>query len=115
MPSMKKINKKKIWCLDRTFARFIAPRVRYLSENHMGYPGCLNSNEELVEILNKIARAFELYSSENEEESDSTEDSKIISCLYKDDPSNYEKIMKWHKEYVEGIELFYKWWNYLCD
>ena len=112
---MKKINKKEIWCLDTTIARFIAPRVRYLSENHMGYPGCLKSDKEWIEILNKIARAFELYSSENEEESDAPEDPKIIYSIYGGDPDTYKKVMKYHEEYVEGIELFYKWWNYLGD
>jgi len=47
------------WSLDDATARFLAPRLRYLAENNMSYPG-ENINEELwTAILYKMADGFE--------------------------------------------------------
>ena len=47
------------WSLDDATARFLAPRLRYLAENNMSYPG-ENINEELWSaILFKMADGFE--------------------------------------------------------
>lgn len=47
------------WSLDDATARFLAPRLRYLAENNMSYPG-EEINEELwTAILFKMADGFE--------------------------------------------------------
>lgn len=61
------------WCLDQEIAKFVLPRLAYLRDNHMGYPGDLiterdkngnplndNGNKRWTQILNDMCLAFEL-------------------------------------------------------
>ncbi len=50
------------WSLDDATARFLAPRLRYLAEHHMGYPSEFDGEDgaELwTAILAKMADGFE--------------------------------------------------------
>lgn len=76
------------WNLDETIARFILPRIKKLKEITHGYPGDLKNEHEWDEILDRIARAFEI--------------------IIEDDFD-----LKVNKEYTEGMKLFAKYYRNL--
>lgn len=47
------------WSLDVTTSEFLLPRLKRFKELKIGYPSCLNSEEEWDEILNKMIFSFQ--------------------------------------------------------
>jgi hypothetical protein len=47
-----------LWNLNSTIAEFILPRLYRYRNHHMGYPGCLKSDEEWISILDDMIFAF---------------------------------------------------------
>ncbi|MCK9596587.1 hypothetical protein M0R19_05345 [Candidatus Pacearchaeota archaeon] len=76
------------WNLDLTIARFVLPRLKRFKEVTIAYPGSMTS-EEWDEVLNKIICSFE-----------------ILVSNGGIDLENFET-------YREGMELFYKCFQYL--
>ena len=102
-----------VWNLDLTIAKFILPRIERLKETFAGYPAFLNSEDEWKKILEKICKAFSLYINCDD---DCIEDIRTIKMLHGDDkPNELEKILKDHEDYEEGMNLFFKYWNWLGD
>lgn len=86
-------DRSELWSLDSTIARFIAPRLRDFAEDHCGYPACFADDKEWSEILDKMATAFELLSSDE------------FPFLTKEQDAQVE----------EGLDLFRKWFHSLWD
>lgn len=101
-----------LWNLNVTIAKFILPRIEAYKETCIAHPGSL-TEDKWNTILCKMISAFKIYLYD----SDLTNDEKVIKkfcqcgIIKLDECSALEK----HKEYVEGMELFYKWWKWLGD
>lgn len=113
---------KDTWNLDYSIAKYTLPRLRYLKDNHHGYPEsdlkedeklkaifnnefkCVHEDvyyEELWKyILNKIIKSFEMIIEENEDYVDY---------------SNKEIIENRYKEIEFGLKLFSKYFRNLWD
>ena len=89
------------WNLDSTIAKFILPRLKCFAEHTMGYPGDITS-EEWHEILNKIIKAFELYTAD---------DAWLYEEMKKDGITLKENSR--NDQIKEGLELFVKYFSSL--
>ena len=90
------ISPDELWNLDTTIVRFIIPRLklfRELMEKRGSHPGSLDSNEQWLDMLDKMILGFRTYISENF-----------------DVPSGEEK-----KRIDEGFDLFNKYFGNLWD
>lgn len=101
------------WNLDHTLAVYILPRLAYLRDNSISYPGNLATYNEFGELiaegyevwqncLNKMILAFE----------------HIIDEDLGNEPSfinNKEVWEKWNKEKEEGFKLFGRYFQALWD
>ena len=77
------------WSLDHTIAEFVEPRLKRFKEICGCTPGSL-TDDEWINILNKMIRAFEL----------SAKGNWILSD-------------KERKEMKEGLKLFAEWFDFL--
>lgn len=77
------------WSLESTISRFIEPRLKAFKECCIGYPSDIDSQEEWLEILDKMIKAFELINTKDFPE---VEENEMID---------------------EGLDLFRKYFHHL--
>ena len=96
------------WSLDITIAEFTLPRLKYLKEHTIAYPGIgeMNTFEKWQAGLDKMINAFELISKPDD-----------AYGVWDIEKNTYEEIKplleQKQKEVDEGLELFGKWFQRL--
>lgn len=96
------------WSLDWTIIKFMLPRIKLLKDIVFGYPARLNSEEEWIQILNKIIDALELVI---ETDYDCVE---YYPHIYRTDEER--KIAKdKYDRFKEGWNLLHEWFFSLGD
>jgi len=80
-----------LWSLDHSLAKLILPRLKYFRNYAPGFPGCLSSEKEWEEILDKMIAAFEFAASED-------------YWTYETEP---------HEKFHEGLKLFEEYYSSL--
>lgn len=88
------ISPDETWNLYINIATFVLPRLKMFKKYTIGTPGCLQSQEEWFEILDKMILAFEHIEKD-------------------DEPDDLEENKKYQEEINNGIYLFGEYFRYL--
>lgn len=97
------------WSLYSNICDFILPRLKYYRKTvkKVGCnPGCFNSNEEWIAILDKMIFAFNAYGKE-----DDFEIPKSYLGMYKNNETKAREA--YWKDIDEGMKLFAKYFGHL--
>lgn len=101
-----------LWNLDCSIAKFILPRLERYQEIKCAHPAYL-TEEEWTRRVGLMISAFKTYLYD----SDMINNEELIMKFCKQGiiKKNVEDALKIHKEYIEGMEYFYKHWAWLGD
>jgi len=101
-----------LWNLDCSIAKFILPRLERYQEIKCAHPANL-TEEEWTRRVALMISAFKTYLYDI----DLTNDEKVIKKFCKQGiiKKNVDDALKLHKEYLEGMEYFHKYWTWLGD
>lgn len=101
-----------IWNLDVSIAKFILPRLERYQEIKCSHPANFSENE-WNRIVNLMIYAFKTYLYR----SDLTNDEDLIKKFCKQGiiEIDVNEALKIHKEYIDGMEYFNKYWYLLGD
>lgn len=108
-----------LWNLNYTMMKFMYPRIKAFREAFAGYPGCLNSEKEWEDILDKILDAFDIFlNKEDDTQTCTCSDLKGLEWMKRCNSyteKDYDDAVDRWKRFHEGWELFHKWFFWLAD
>jgi len=89
---------KQCWSLDRTFAKFVIPRLKTLKSLEHSYSSDFSEMKEWHKTIDKMIWSFE-----------------FVLTAYGNNDYDSDDVKGWRKKYNEGMHIFAKYYWSLWD